>query len=302
MTLEPVVKILKQGAEPDSADIRDYRFHSKFSMLKYHMDKSLNMILPNNLLEYETHFAHGLTYVPEFIAYMGSDSDIFQLPYRKTLYLPPVDPYLTYDNHFYAYADDTNIYIKWKGNHLSGLQIYNATDYWSTWFDMADYFTVGRDAGNNAHEGAFRFDEIDIDSSDTILRAKIQIGTDYKLGSTSDFIKFKTYGIDEDDTISFNNPMSRPKTTAYSSTTRSVPYNYGDDVEVDVLSAINEIKSRGGWANGNAMGFIVNEDNGDVEAEMGCWDGGYGATLEIVKSGSSTIPFRVIVFKDKISD
>lgn len=296
-TREPFIKILKPGADPNSTDIRDYRFHSNFSMLKYHMDHSLNMILPNNSLEYVTSFAHGLGYVPEFMAYMGDDNGINELPYRKTISYPSF--YM--DDHFVAYADTTNIYIKWKGSNRSGMQEYYASDYWSTWFGMAGYFTVGRDASNNAHDGAFRFTNINLAGGDTLLYAKMQIGTDYKSGSTSNTIKFKTYGIDEDNTEIFNNPMSRSKTDAYSSNSRTVPFNYGDTVEVDVLSQINEIKARGGWVNGNALGFIFNENSGDTDAEMGSFYGGYGTTLQLIKSGSSTIPFRVIVFKDKIA-
>jgi hypothetical protein len=289
------IQFVKKGASVGSNNLRDLILDSRFKMFKFHSDNIRTLTITNGQTTALATFPHGLGYVPAFLAYMGDASGIVQMPFRKVWGMPTPT-----DDHWFAYADATNIYIGWKGNYMAGLEQYYASDYWSTWFDSTGYFTVGRDAGNNSHDGAFRFTDIVLNGSDTLIRAKLQIGTDYILGSPSDFIKFKTYGIDEDNTPNFNNPMGRPKTDAYSSTTRSVPYNYGDNVEVEVINAVNEIKARGGWATGHALGFIINEDSGAVNAEMGSWAGGYGAKLELIKSGTSSVNFRVIVFKDKL--
>lgn len=292
------IRFMKSGKPYSSTNLRDILLDSRFKMFKFHSDDIRTLTITNGEMTGLATFPHNLGYVPAFLAYMGDMSGITQMPFRR-IWGPPTLDGMT-DDHYFTYADATNIYIGWKGNYYSGLQSFDASDYWSTWFNSTNYFTVGRDSGNNPHDGAFRFTGVTINSGDSIVRAKLQIGTDYKLGSPDDFIKFRTYGIDEDNTQSFNNPMGRQKTDAYSSTTRSVPYNYGDNVEVDVVSQMNEIKARGGWSSGNAMGFIINEDSGDVNAEMGCWNGGYGARLDLIKAGTRSVDFRVIVFKDKL--
>ncbi len=292
------IQFVKKGASIGSNNLRDLILDSRFKMFKFHSDDIRTLIITNGQTTALATFPHGLGYVPAFLAYMGDSSHIYQVPYRK-VWGPPIEGGAS-DDHYFAYADATNIYIGYKSNRLAGLQTYYASDYWSTWFDSSGYFTVGRDSGNNPHEGAFRFKGINLLGSDTLIRAKIKMGTDYKEGSTSNVIKFKTYGIDEDNTPSFNNPMGRSKTDAYSSNERTVPINYGDDVEVDVVDAVNEIKARGGWSTGNALGFIINENSGAVDAEFGSYYSGYGTQLELIKSGTSEIDFRVIVFKDKL--
>lgn len=298
MTTVQGIQFVKKGALIGTNNLRDLILDSRFKMFKFHSDDIRTLTITNGQTTALATFPHGLGYVPAFLAYCGNEIGISQMPYRK-IWGPPTPGGMS-DDHLFAYADATNIYIGWKGNKMAGLIDYYASDYWSTWFNGTDYFTVGRDIDNNPHDGAFRFSDINLTNSDTILYAKIQIGTDYKTGSTSNVIKFKTYGIDEDNTQSFNDPMSRPKTDAYSSNERTVPTNYGDSVEVDVVNQINEIKSRGGWASGNALGFIINENNGTTDAEMGSYISGYGTKLEIIKQGSYDVDFRVIVFKDKI--
>ena len=292
------IQFVKTGKSVGSNNLRDLILDSRFKMFKFHSDDIRTLTVTNGQTTALATFPHGLGYVPAFLAFMGDASGITQMPFRKIWGPPNLD--LMTDDHWFAYADATNIYIGWKGNYMAGLEQYYASDYWSTWFDSNGYFTVGRDSGNNPHDGAFRFTDIVLNGADTLIRAKLQIGVDYKAGLTSKFVKFRTWGMDEDNTQSFNNPMGRPKTDAYSSTTRSVPYNYGDNVEVEVIDSINEIKARGGWATGHALGFIINENSGDADAEFGSWEGGYGAKLELIKVGTSSVNFRVIVFKDKL--
>jgi hypothetical protein len=292
------IQFVKKGASIGTSNLRELLLDSRFKMFKFHSDDIRTLTITNGETTALASFPHNLGYVPAFLAYMGDMAGITQMPFRR-IWGPPTPGGVT-DDHWFAYADATNIYIGWKGNYLAGLQTYYASDYWSTWFGSSGYFTVGRDSGNNPHDGAFRFTDIILNGSDTLIRAKIQIGTDYKEGSTSSVIKFRTWGIDEDNTGSFNNPMGRSKTDAYSSNERTVPYNYGDTVEVDVVSQINEIKARGGWASGNALGFIINENNGATNAEMGSFYAGYGTKLELIKAGDFSYDFRVIVFKDKL--
>lgn len=281
------IRITKPGYDVTTTDLRGVLLDSEYSMFKYHMDQSKSMTINAGDTEKTVSFAHGLDHVPAYIAYLDFGDTITPLP-RRDVYISGLD------RAWFSYADDTNIYLKWRSKIPYNQSNIYASDYWNTYDDDEDHFSVGR-ISNNPFDGAFRFTNVAITGADTLVSAYIQSYVTMKDGSG--FIKFKTYGIDEDNTGSFSNPMGRTKTTAYSSTTRSVPTNNGDYVEIDVKNAMLEIADRGGWSTGNAMGFIINENTGDEDAWFRSDSNTY---LSYIKSGSVTYNFRVIVFKDKI--
>lgn len=285
-------KVMKQGASTSSTDLRDLLANSSFNMFKYHLDTTSSMTINAGDTTKTITIPHGLSYVPAFLTYQGDSDYVKLLPNRKT------PAFTGIDEHWYSYADSTNIYIVWKSiKPYNQFDIY-ASDYWNTYDNNEDHFSVGR-ISNNPFEGALRFQNINVSSLETLISAKVNILTDVRNGTGS--IKFKTYGIDEDNTNSFNNPMGRSKTDAFSTNDRTVPTNLGDSVEVDVINQMNEIKSRGGWSSGNAMGFIINENSGSPDAWFRSDPYGYGSYLRFIKSGSINYSFRVIVFKDKIA-
>lgn len=289
------IKISRSTTDITSTDFRDLLMHSDFSMFKFHSDDTYPMVISPTDTTKTITIPHGLGYVPMFMSYFGGSEGTFLLPLRVASFS------CSLDRHIFSYADSTNIYITLKNNDIPfGAEDYYASDYWNTQYNDNLDFSVGRIA-NNQFDGAFRFTSINLLGSDTLYSAKIYIGTDDKGGSGD--IKFRTWGIDEDNTGSFSSgPMSRTKTTAETSTTRSVPTNIGDTVEVDVVNQVNEIKSRGGWLTNNSLGFIMNENSGASDAWLRSGPYGYGTYLRIIKNGNTTFNFRVIVFKDKISD
>ena len=283
------IKGSKPGKNVSTSELKDLLLHSSFSMFKYHMDTIQTMTINAGETSKSISFAHNLGYVPAFIGYMENNGLILPLPNRR------VPAFTGQDENYYMYADSSNIYICWKSALPYNQTEYAASDYWNTRYGDNLEFSVGR-SSNNPFSGALRFTGISLSGSDGIYSAKILAYVTYKSGSGD--IKFKTYGINEDNTSSFNDPMGRPKTTAYSSNTRTVPTNNGDIVEIDVKNAMLEIADRSGWSSGNAMGFIVEEDSGASDAYFGSYS---DTILRIIKDTSVTLSFRVVVFKDKIA-
>ena len=291
---EPIMKILKQGASDDSVDISDYRFHSKFSMLKYHSDTIQTMTINAGDTEKIISFAHGLNYIPENIGFIADNNFIFQLPYRKATISG-------IDDHFFIYADDTNIYIKYKSPipHLQETYYADGNEnFWSTFFSSNSSCFVGK-VGSNGTSGALRFTLIGLDKNESIISAYINYYVGSK-GSNSNYLRLKTYGIDEDNTTGFNDPMGRTKTTAYTNQTTICP-PIGEHFTIDVRSQIEEINSRAGWVNGNAMGFLIYDDGSNDDVNAYDSNSSIDSRLVIQKSGSTVYSFRIIVFKDKIA-
>lgn len=285
------IKVSRPGTSAITDDLRDLVLHSNYSMFKYHSDTSPTMTINAGDTTKTISFAHGLGYVPAFISYMKSDTEIMMLPNRRTYY------FAGSDEHIFSYADATNIYITWKSDTPYNQQIIYASDVWNTYSNDNSYLEIGRE-GSTGYNGAIRFMGVNVSSGDTISYAKIQLVTFWKTGSEPSYFRWVNYGIDEDNTSSFNDPMGRTRTSATSTQTRTVPVNTGDTVEIDAVNMMNEIKSRGGWSSGNAMGFLMFEQDSNNDAAIAAGTNSY---LQFTKSGSMTMNFRVIVFKDKIA-
>jgi hypothetical protein len=203
-----------------------------------------------------------------------------------------------------AYSDNTNVVFKIDFDPSSYGYAYNvfyrfATDYWSTWYDSNEAFTVGR-YGSSGKDGAMRFENIPLTGGEGLSSANLYIYTANKIGSPPNIIRFVTTGIDEDNTTSFNNPMGRSKTDANTITNRTVPYNIGDTIEVNVLNQINEIRARGGWSSGNAMGFLMNEQDSSNDSLVGDFMPYANSYLRLTKSGTIRLYFKAVVLTEKI--
>lgn len=292
MTIVDGIKVSKEGVSISSTDLRDLILHSNFSMFKYHSDTTQSMTINAEDTTKTISFAHGLNYVPAFIAYMGDSNGISMLPNRRSYY------FVGADEHYFAYADATNIYITWRSTQPYNRQKIYASDFWNTYGNNNEYFEVGRE-GSTGYSGALRFTGINVTAGDSITRAKIQIECSGKTDDSSRNMRWLNYGIRETNTSNFNDPMGRPRTSATSTQNRTVPTNIGDHVEIDVINMVNEIKGLSGWASGNAMGFLMLEQDSQDNAAFWSWNSS-DTYLEITKSGSLVVPFRVIVFKDKV--
>lgn len=104
--------------------------------------------------------------------------------------------------------------------------------------------------------GAVRFVSVSIPQGTTVNNAELRFPNGSKSGSSNAMAK--VYGIDEDNTSDFGGgwPGGRTQTTAY-----NTHYADSNSFTIGVTSIVNEILGRGGWSSGNAMGFIVWNDN-----------------------------------------
>lgn len=119
-------------------------------------------------------------------------------------------------------------------------------------------FEVGENFGSQ--DGAIRIPSVPVGQATTVISATLIINVPVK-GDGSGNLKVSAYGIDEDNTADFSsNPLGRSKTSAVTNAEISLPPE-GENIGINVTNQVNEILARGGWSNGNAMGFII-QNNG----------------------------------------
>lgn len=138
-------------------------------------------------------------------------------------------------------------------------KISSSTDMWTNYVDDGWTYSGSIVLGYSSTLSskirmAIRFPNIVIPKGSSISTADLHfIGN--RDGSES--VKGKIYGVDEDNTPSWgSHPFGRTKTSAFNTGSTT-----GTDLTMDVSSIMEEIVGRSGWASGNAIGFVV-EDNG----------------------------------------
>lgn len=126
-----------------------------------------------------------------------------------------------------------------------------------TGFVGMGYNKDGLGADSGSINGALRFNGVTIARGTTVNEAYIRFKISSVVPDNNATIKFKIWGIDEDDTANFSsNPMGRTKTSEFSSVEWGSPTD-GSWANISVTSIVNEILSRGGWSSGNDMGFLI---------------------------------------------
>jgi hypothetical protein len=284
------IKVTKTGKGVTSTDLRDLLMHSNYSMFKYHLDTTTTMTINAADTSKTVTVPHNLGYVPAFLVYSNDSTYTTLLPQRRSYYTGE-------DEHIFATADSTNIYITWKSTTPLYRQTYYASDSWSSAIER--YYTSIGDYGDpfGGLSCAILFSGLSITKTETITSATLDFSVVSK-GSNNN-VKMKTYGIDEDNTSSFGGyPLGRTTTSAYKEqeqSSASTPFSFG----INVIDMFNEVRTRGGWASGNNMGFLM-FNNGTTTGAY--FLGGYSdCKLTIQRSGTLSYSFRVLVFKDKIA-
>lgn len=141
-----------------------------------------------------------------------------------------------------------------------------------------DYGAVngyGFDAGNcgvgkdifgfpsGGYNGAVRFLNIAINKNQSINSAFLFLPYLY-VGSSGTW-KWKLTGIDEDNTGSIDSgTWGRSRTTAEINFNEGEPTSGGTKT-LNVKSILEEITTRGGWSNGNALGFTMTDEGSDSD-------------------------------------
>ena len=290
MTQTPRVRVAKPGKSIFSSDVRDFRFDERYAMFKYHSTTNTTVTLNGGDTEKSSTVSHALGYVPAFIAYYKrSDESVWRI-------LPDIPYGVGFDMYPWAYATTTGVTVGYTSANPYNMVSYSFSDYWSSFDNLNDHWSAGKTSFGFG--GAFRFTGIALNKNQSISAAAVEVGVTAKGASAGD-IKMKHYGIDEDNTGNFSSdPMGRSKTTAVTTQNHS-PATPNYNFSFDVKAQVEEIIARNNWASGNAIGFITN-DNGSAD---NVWVVARNSTntLFITKSGSLTVSFRVIIFKDKIA-
>ncbi len=121
---------------------------------------------------------------------------------------------------------------------------------------------IGTNTTLGAFKGMIRFPSIPINQGVTVNYALLYFYAS-NVGS-SGTMKTKCYGIAEDNTaILTGDPFGRTRTSAVTTIHDTRP-NSGAYEDYVVTSQVNEILARGGWSNGNAMAFIIEDDTSDT--------------------------------------
>lgn len=292
MTQKPILKIMKPGKSLDSTDLRDFIFHSDHTCFKIHSIGSGQISINSGGTTGYLDVSHNLGYVPAFLVYqdgqlMPSDivayADTSKIRITRTLSEP-------YNQSTNAYYPDQYLYSYPGALPTLGAvvgKLFGTTYNSALWFQNI-YIYQGQSVTN----AAFGFQQVRTTS-----------GAD---------IKFKIWGIDEDNTADLNGgyPDGRPRTDAQNTKTQSSNtnlFNFGDNW----TNIVQEIVNRGGWSYGNHMAFMFG-DNGTPDDKVMYFNRSTSEpngpdlnnlilNITLTGTGYLTSNYKVVIFKDKIA-
>lgn len=294
MASKPILKIAKPGIDITNNDIRNFLFHSDYTCFKLDQIKTGSITINAGSQTGYVDITHNLGKVA-FLVY-GENNDLFP-------------------QGVVAYNDGTKIRITFT---LDAPYDQTITPYYSSdvynengWVDDAtgeitQWFYAGKSYDGSGNGSAIRWNGLVINQGQTIDAASFDLNSIFTTAGCD--IKFKIWGMDEDNTSDFSggSPMGRTKTTAERDKTQSASankFNFGDDF----TTLLQEVVDRVGWSSGNAFGIIVN-DNGT--ADNSHWlqhdvadriSDNMILTVTLTGTGSFTTNYKVVFFKDKVA-
>ena len=281
---------MKPGKSLDSTDLRDFIFHSDHTCFKIHSIASGQISINSGDTTGYVDISHNLGYVPAFLVYQGgqldlgtSYADATKIRITRTLSEPYNQTTTTYHPAQYLYS------------YAGGLPTYGVV--------------VGKLFGTT-YQSALWFENIYINQGQSVTNASFEFKSVFTTSGAD--IKFKIWGIDEDNTsdLSGGYPDGRPRTDAQNTKTQSPnssPFNFGDNW----TNIVQEIVNRGGWSNGNHMAFMFG-DNGTPDDKIMAFSRSesepHGPNLNnlvlditLTGTGYLTSNYKVVIFKDKIA-
>lgn len=287
---------MKEGYGVDSTDIRNILMSSKYTFLKeYTTSTGSSTISAGNKTCY-VDFSHSLGYIPFFLAYVSVSS----LEDGKERMIPAYSwgsvisggySIAAFSN---AYANSSIIRCSYELTNPYNKFSYNADQIYHE-LDSGSVNILAGNASGNGYSSAVRFPNVVVNQSETVVSAQIN-WTDQVSGPTNLDTKMKVFGLDYDNCPDVTTSLTR--TDAYISQSQSkVSGTFG--FNSNVKSQLEEIIARSGWSSGNRMGFSIDNDGSPTDAYVGGTNSSF-ATLDIIRSGTITVNFRVLIFKDKI--
>ena len=262
------IKITKPGASTTSTDPRDILMSSKYSMLKFHDVVDTTVTINGGSKTGTVTIPHTLGYTPAFMAFAYGTDFGPQSPLNNIGILLPIYASQKSGNpSFEAYTNSTGITVTATLPEIYNQYVYTTAGIWGFQYDDGsgnEYYVAGKH-GSFGTGMFFRWADINIEQGEDIVEAIFEYQNVHCTAGSD--IKFKTYGIDQDDTsdpYDYDDANSKPKTSAVNVKTQNAEtsnFNYGDNV----TSIIQEIIDRPGWQNGNAIG-LINNDNGSDDS------------------------------------
>lgn len=129
-------------------------------------------------------------------------------------------------------------------------------NYWHKRFGGDDGFCFVGDEFGGGQDGAIRFPGVTGSGNCNEAQLYFRVGF---ASSNSGQMDLNIRGIDEDNTGLFTgDPFGRSTTDALIQWILSRP-SVGSFANINVTSIVNEIRNRGGWSSGNAIGFLIYE-------------------------------------------
>jgi len=315
MTKNYGIKISRPGYDVFTANPDELVFSSKYTSLRVRLQGSGTILDSTGRT---ITIPHNLGYVPYFLVHATPDPTLSGFYDTGDFFIPPIVPVVAgachLERQIYAYADNTNLYIK-VGADL-GYKFFStgavgfsptSTDYARSYggeWEGSGTFKIGRKESKN-YEGAMRFINVGLAKNQGIVSATWIINGVNVTGNQT--IRHRLYGIDEDNTANFSdNPFGRSKTTAsdnFGYTCGSAPAT----INVGVTGIVQEIIGRNGWSSGNAMGFILkaegtNSDNNTYITTTSGEDNNFycsGSSLRILLS-DTLASYKYTIFYNKI--
>lgn len=282
------LKVSKDGKEVTGTDLRDFIIDSNHSMFKADSILSGSLSVASGDTTGTTTIYHNLGYVPAFWFYedgvllprnIKAYADTEKIVFVKTLDTAHGQTSL-------SYQPDQVSYVTYGG--LGDLPV-----------------LVGNLLGSN-NNSAYWFTSVVIAQGLTIVSANFhleQVGTT----SSPSVVRAIYYGIDEDDTsdLSGGYPSGRPKTTASGTWSGAITFPGGR--AQDVKTIVQEVVDRAGWASGNSLCLLIEDNSSDTDAAL--YHENPLVTTDIIldlvvqTSASALVTsLKVVLCKDKISD
>jgi hypothetical protein len=314
MTAGYGIKISRPGFDVNTATPQQLAFSSQYQTFRIHAqgndtltDSARTVTIP-----------HNLGYVPFFLVHtqldsavatnsvVGDNTDYFISPFRIG---SEIDVYEAENTHdIIAWADNTNLYVRARSNvgkYFYPIQqggVSSQTDQMGMESDLGytagDWYVGNNDPIFNVEKGAVRTQGgVTLDQSETVYSATLNLYIGDRLGSGQ--VKMIVYGIDEDNTSSFNGgtpATARAKTTASVSSNSTL--SQGNGLGVNVKTIVEEIIGRAGWSSGNRIGFIMDDNGTAAGNEYGEFTDSQ-STLEIMRS-STLANFKYTIFLNQV--
>lgn len=164
----------------------------------------------------------------------------------------------------------------------------NDNGYYGGGWNINSSLSIGRAYIGTEGYGSFRWTGVNVPQGTTITSATLTMRANTNSSAT---INVNFHGIDEDNTANLSSdPDGRSKTTNYNNYQKT-GVTLNNDYDIDVTAAVQEVINRGGWASGNALALITNDNGTSNDNALG-----YKGYSTIIPGDQAYAPLITIVW------